>query len=167
MQDVINNIIKFIDVKELKLNNFIEKYNENDILINFVNDFRNSKIDFNMFYNSINYADLFEQSDLKFYCKRIYSYTLRFIANYDNKNAIQFYEITLRKMNNIYKNSNINVVNVFECIKCLIIYITNNIEKFHKYSKFRKTIICNLIGKLNNNLTSYTITNFELTYNDI
>ena len=31
MQDVINNIIKFIDVKELKLNNFIEEYNENDI----------------------------------------------------------------------------------------------------------------------------------------
>ena len=84
MQDVINNILKFIDVKELKLNNFIEEYNENDILINFVNDFRNSKIDFNMFYNSINYADLFEQSDLKFYCKRIYSYPLRFIANYDN-----------------------------------------------------------------------------------
>ena len=48
--------------------------------------------------------------------------------------------ITLRKMNNIYKNSNINVVNAFECIKCLIMYITDNIEKFHKYSKFRKTI---------------------------
>ena len=63
MQDVINNIIKFIDVKELKLNNFIEEYNENDILINFVNDFRNSKIDFNMFYSSINYADLIEKSD--------------------------------------------------------------------------------------------------------
>ena len=46
-------------------------------------------------------------------------------------------------------------------------YITDNIEKFHKYSKFRKNIICNLIGKWNNNFTSYTITNFELTYNDI
>ena len=31
MQDVINIIIKFIDVKELNLNNFIEEYNENDI----------------------------------------------------------------------------------------------------------------------------------------
>ena len=31
MQDVINNIIKFIDVNELNLNNFIEEYNENDI----------------------------------------------------------------------------------------------------------------------------------------
>ena len=66
MQDVINNIIKFIVVKELKLNNFIEEYNENDILINCVNDFRNSKIDFFMFYNSINYADIFEQPDFKF-----------------------------------------------------------------------------------------------------
>ena len=93
MQDVINNILKFIDVKELKLSNFIEEYNENDILINFVNDFRNSKIDFNMFYSSINYADLFEQSDLKFYCKRVYSYTLRFIANYDNTKLFSFMKL--------------------------------------------------------------------------
>ena len=56
---------------------------------------------------------------------------------------------------------------MFKCIKYLILFITNNIEKFHKYSKFRKIIVCNLIGKLNNNVTSYTITNFELTYNDI
>ena len=69
MQDIIHNTTQFIDVSELKLNNFIAEWSENDILMNFVNDFRNSKIDFYMFYNSINYADLFKQSDLEFYCK--------------------------------------------------------------------------------------------------
>ena len=49
------------------------------------------------FYKSINYTDLFEQSDSKFYCKRIYSYSLRFIANYDTKMLFNFMKLHLEK----------------------------------------------------------------------
>ncbi len=75
---------------------------------------------------------------------------MNLLLNYDNNYGISVVENKIRKLCNIYTNSNTNVVNVLNSIDKIITYIIDT--NLYKYENFKRTIIHIIINTINNQL---------------
>ena len=151
MNDIANNIVEYLDKKEIDISTFLTKYNEKDIANAFIYDFDKLNFKYKNFLESV-MPDSFEIDGIFFnYTKNIFKYSMHLLFNYDNTYGIILVEPKIRRLCNIYINGNTNIVNVFNSIDKIITYIIDT--NLYKYENFKRTIIHIIIKTINNNLT--------------
>ena len=123
MNDIANNIVEYLDKKEIDISTFLTKYNEKDIANAFIYDFDKLNFKYKNFLESV-MPDSFEIDGIFFnYTKNIFKYSMHLLFNYDNTYGIIIVEPKIRRLCNIYISGNTNLVNVFNSIDKSITYI--------------------------------------------
>ena len=151
MNVLVNDIVEYLDKKEIDISTFINKYNEKDIVNTFIYDFDKLNFKYKNFLESV-MPDSFEIDGIFFnYTKNIFKYSMHLLFNYDNTYGIIIVEPKIRRLCNIYISGNTNIVNVFNSIDKIITYIIDT--NLYKYENFKRTIIHIIINTINNNLT--------------
>ena len=147
MNVLVNDIVEYLDKKEIDISTFINRYNEKDIVNSFIYDFDKLNFKYKPFLESV-MPDSFEIDGIFFnYTKNIFKYSVHLLFNYDNTYGIIIVEPKIRRLCNIYISGNTNVVNVFNSIDKIITYIIDT--SLYKYENFKRTIIHIVINTMN------------------
>ena len=147
MNVLVNDIVEYLDKKEIDISTFINKYNEKDIANAFIYDFDKLNFKYKNFLESV-MPDSFEIDGIFFnYTKNIFKYSMHLLFNYDNTYGIIIVEPKIRRLCNIYISGNTKIVNVFNSIDKIITYIIDT--NLYKYENFKRTIIHIIINTLN------------------
>ena len=146
MNDIANNIVEYLDKKEIDISTFLTKYNEKDIANSFIYDFDKLNFKYKNFLESV-MPDSFEIDGIfSNYTKNIFKYSMHLLFNYDNTYGIIVVEPKIRRLCNIYISGNTNIVNVFNSIDKIINYIIDT--NLYKYENFKRTIIQRIINSI-------------------
>ena len=162
MEDIINNIIPFLD-RELNIHNVISNYTEIDIVEAFIYDLSKVPVTVESLKRNINHNDyggMFQN-----YNTTIYLSSMKLIIYFDNEEIIKATELKIRKLDNIYMDSNVNIVNCFTTIEKIIRHCIDNHVKLHKYIFFIRTIIYIIICNINDNFYSKNIIKYKIGLN--
>ena len=150
MNDITNNILEYLDKKEIDISTFLIKYNEKDIVNSFIRDFDKINFKYKNFLESV-IDDIDVDGVFYNYTKNIFKYSMHLIFNFDNAYGIILVEPKIRRLCNIYINANTNIINVINSIDKIITFIIDT--NLYKYENFKRTIIHIIISTINNNLT--------------
>ena len=114
MDDIISNIIPFLD-HDLNIHNVISNYTEIDIVKAFIYDLSKVPVTVASLQRNINHNDyggMFQN-----YNTTIYLSSMKLIIYFENEEIIKATELKIRKLDNIYMDSNVNIVNCFTTIE--------------------------------------------------
>ena len=162
MDDIIINIIPFLD-RELNIHNVISNYTEIDIVKTFVYDLSKVPVTVASLQRNINnnvLGGMFQN-----YPTKIYLSSMKLIIYFDNDEIVKATELKIRKLDNIYMDSNVNIVNCFTTIEKIIRHCIDNNVKLHRYKFFIRTIIYIIICNINDTFYSKNIINYKIGLN--
>jgi hypothetical protein len=149
MQDVINDITKFMDKDEINISSFIKNYNEIDIIKLFLYDLDKTNYKFKDFKMAIDSSYIHADGVYYSYCETIYTMTMRLIFNFDNTISLLTIEAKLNKISNIHSDCELNFKHCKKCIKLFIKYLINNFNCLNKYKNFIRTIYYIILDEIN------------------
>ena len=101
MNDITNNILEYLDKKEIDISTFLIKYNEKDIVNSFIRDFDKINFKYKNFLESV-IDDIDVDGVFYNYTKNIFKYSMHLIFNFDNAYGIILVEPKIRRLCNIY-----------------------------------------------------------------
>ena len=162
MEDIINNIIPFLN-RELNIHNVISKYTEIDIVKAFIYDLSKVPVTVASLQRNIHHNDyggMFQN-----YNTKIYLSSMKLIIYFDNDETVKSTELKIRKLDNIYMDSNHNIITCFTTIEKIIRHCIDNNVKLHKYNFFIRTIIYIIICNINDNFYSKNIIKYKIGLN--
>jgi hypothetical protein len=148
MDDIINNILEYNVV--LTTDNFIKNYNELDIVKSFVHKLSTIKVTVQSLMRHIpdngDMGGMFDNYETK-----IYLSSMKLIIQFDDDEAVKALEMKIRKLDNIYLDTNVNIINTFSTIEKIIKHCINHNMLLRMYKPFIRTIIyiitCNINDK--------------------
>ena len=167
MNDLVGDIVGYLDKNELNINSFINKYSEKDIVDNFLFKFDKLNFKYIEFLNIIDVDSFDTEGVFSNYTKNIYKYSMHLLFNYNNYYAINSVEKKIRKLCNIYIHDGNNIVNCLNSIKAIINYVVNSYSAFNKYANFKITIIHTIINSINKKLVTSNVLEYKINTIDI
>jgi hypothetical protein len=167
MNDLINDIVGFLDKKEIDMETFIDKYSEKDIVNNFISKFDKLNFKYSHFLNIIDIDSFDVDGVFSNYTKNIFKYSLYLLYNYDNNYGISLVEKKIRRLCNIYINDTNNIINCLNSIKSIIDHVIETNVLFYKYANFKMTIIHTIINSINKNLVTRQVMEYKINTIDI
>jgi hypothetical protein len=151
MDDIINNILEYNVV--LTTDNFIKNYNELDIVKSFVHKLSTIKVTVQSLMRHIpdnnDMGGMFDNYETK-----IYLSSMKLIIQFDDDDAVKSLEMKIRKLDNIYLDTNVNIINVFTTIEKIIKHCINHNMLLRMYKPFIRTIIYIIICNINDKFYS-------------
>ena len=167
MNDLITDIVGYLDKKQINIDTFINKYSEKDIVDDFISKFDKLNFKYNHFINIIDTDSFDVDGVFSNYSKNIFKYSIHLLYNYNNQYGITIAEKKIRKLCNIYINDTINIINCLNSIKSIINYVINSYQSFYKYNKFKMTIIHTIINSINKNLVTSRVMEYKINTIDV
>jgi hypothetical protein len=149
MQDIINDITKYIDENEININSFIENYNELHITKAFLYDLDKTNYKFQHFKKAIDSYRIYTDGVYYSYCETIYTQTMKLIFNFTNTIVLLKIENKLNKISNVHSDCELNFKHCKKCIKIFVEYLINNFDNLKKYRKFKRSIYYIILDEIN------------------
>jgi hypothetical protein len=167
MNDLVNDIVGYLDKQQLNIDSFIDKYSEKDIVNNFISKFDKLNFKYSHFLNIIDIDSFDVDGVFSNYTKNIFKYSLYLLYNYDNNYGISIVEKKIRRLCNIYINDTNNIINCFNSIKSIINNVIDTNPSFYKYGKFKMTIMHTVINSINKNLCTSQVMEYKINTIDV
>jgi hypothetical protein len=149
MQDIINDITKFMDKDEININSFIKNYNEVHIIKAFLFDLDKTNYKFKDFKKAIDSSRIYVDGIYYSYCETIYTQTMRLIFNFTNTITLLTIEAKLNKISNVHSDCELNFRHCRKCIRIFITYLIDNFDNLNKYRKFKRLIYYIILDEIN------------------
>jgi hypothetical protein len=167
MNDLITDIVGYLDKKEINMEAFINKYSEKDIVDDFLMHFDKLNFKYTHFSNIIDTDSFDVDGAFSYYTKNIFKHSMQLLFNYNNKHGVSVAEKKIRKLCNIYINDANNIINCLNSIKTVINHIIETNLLFNKYSKVKMTIIHTAINSINKNFMTSHVLEYKINTIDV
>ena len=167
MNDLITDIVGYLDKKEINMEAFINTYSEKDIVDDFLIHFDKLNFKYTHFLSIIDTDSFDVDGVFSNYTKNIFKYSLYLLYNYDNNYGISLVEKKIRRLCNIYINDTNNIINCLNSIKSIIDHVIETNVLFYKYANFKMTIIHTIINSINKNLVTSQVMEYKVNTIDV